>query len=95
MLYLLLCRHYNLLFYYLQKVKYKLQFQVHLLINFFNHFWFQHDSAPQMLYLLLCRHYNLLFYYLQKVKYKLHLLKIRMGIIRITAIYFISEDPPR
>ncbi|ENA08342.1 hypothetical protein ECP02999171_2518 [Escherichia coli P0299917.1] len=44
--------------------------------------------------MLLWRHYNLLFYYLQKVKYKLHLLKIRMGIKRITAIYLISEDPP-
>ncbi|EFH6617031.1 hypothetical protein GNO45_19015, partial [Escherichia coli] len=44
-------------------------------------------------YLLLWRHYNLLFYYLQKVKYKLQLLKIRMGIKRITAIYLISEDP--
>ncbi|WP_205248466.1 hypothetical protein, partial [Escherichia coli] len=69
------------------------QFQVHLLIKFFNHFWFQHDSAPQRLYLLLWRHYNLLFYYLQKVKYKLQLLKIRMGIKRITAISLISEDP--
>lgn len=66
---------------------------VHLLIKFFNHFWFQHDSAPQRLYLLLWRHYNLLFYYLQKVKYKLQLLKIRMGIKRITAISLISEDP--
>ncbi|MEK8838495.1 hypothetical protein P2S10_06855, partial [Escherichia coli] len=55
----------------------------------------QHHRAPQRLYLLLWRHYNLLFYYLQKVKYKLHLLKIRMGIKRITAIYLISEDPPR
>ncbi|AAN80779.1 hypothetical protein HMPREF1621_03517 [Escherichia coli A25922R] len=45
--------------------------------------------------MLLWRHYNLLFYYLQKVKYKHHLLKIRMGIKRITAIYLISEDPPR
>ncbi|EFW53169.1 hypothetical protein AC03_4174 [Escherichia coli 3-073-06_S3_C1] len=45
--------------------------------------------------MLLWRHYNLLFYYLQKVKYKLQLLKIRMGIKRITAIYLISEDPPR
>ncbi|NYV37443.1 hypothetical protein GS581_03825 [Escherichia coli] len=43
--------------------------------------------------MLLWRHYNLLFYYLQKVKYKLQLLKIRMGIKRITAIYLISEDP--
>ncbi|EIQ62474.1 hypothetical protein SD22575_1301 [Shigella dysenteriae 225-75] len=35
---------------------------------------------------MLWRHYNLLFYYLQKVKYKLQLLKIRMGIKRITAM---------